>query len=467
MDDYSLLCAAIRHTMFDPTCGFDVTKTNVVGGRPLYALGHILAFKMMHGISDLRWLRMTSVVGIAAFGVASYRALEGKDLPPSVVLAFPLLVAFMPPFQVYAAWASAFLCPWSAFLAGVAFAIITPLLPGRLPWRRLAAAVGILTASLAIYQPAAMMFWVYAGIAWLAPPKAPDRQDVIRAGGVMGVALVAEYGLAKALPLALYSNTYSRTAIATDIHERIIWFLNKPLIDALNLPLIGYHSKMPYAMLVFIISGLWLYLPGSTTIRLRRMALAAILVPLTYLPNLIAAENWSSYRTQIALTSLILFYAVIAFVGWVRFLRLQRALSVCLLISVITCAALANRNMIVEFVLPQALEYRTAGDTLRNVKFQDAKDVYFIPARGSDTLAPVVRYDEFGHPSLSSFWVPQAMAWLYLREIRSPFADLIFSRSTVLTEKPVSYPEVFSKRVVAGSAPPDSTIIDFGKALGE
>jgi hypothetical protein len=465
LDDYSLLCAARRHEMFDITnqrwvdfpnlyrvpCGFPVVQTNVDNGRPLNALGFILAFKAMHGIGDLRWLRTASVLGIAAFGIASYRALKGKDLPPSVALAFPLLVAFMPPAQVYAAWTCDFLAPWSALLAGVAFAIIAPALPGRLPWRHWAAAVGILTASLAIHQSAAMMFWLYAGIAWLVPPKAPDRQDVVRAGGVMGVALVIEYALAKGLPLVLYSyNTYSRTAIATDIQEKIIWFLSHPLFDALNFPLIVPHRIIAYVALAFIASGLWLYLPGSPFMRLCRMALAVTLVPLAYLPNLLVAENWSSYRTQIAISSLVLFYAVIALVGWLRFCKLQRVLPVCLAIAVITCAGLANRNMMVEFVLPQVLEYRIASDALQNIEFGEAKDVYFILARDSDALAPVVRYDEFGHPSLASPWVPQAMAWLILKEKHSPFADRVFSRSTVVD-----------------SAPPGSTVIDFGKALRE
>jgi hypothetical protein len=430
----------------------------------------------MHSIGDLRWLRTASVVGIAAVGIASYRALKGKDLPPSVVLAFPLLVAFMPPFQVYAAWATAFLFPWSALLAGVAFTIITPELPGPLPWRRWAAAVGILTASLAITQYTAMMFWLFAGIAWLAPPKAPNRQDVVRAGVVMGVALVADYALAKGLSLLLYDGyTNPRTAIVTDIHEKIIWFLNEPLVNALNLPLIVPRHVRAYAMLAFITTGLWLYLPGSTIIRLRRGALAVILVPLAYLPNLLVAESLSTYRTQIALTSLILFYAVIALVGWLRFLRLQRVLLACLVIAVITCAGLANRNMILEFVLPQVLEYRIAGNALRKINFEEAKGVYFIPADLEFTLAPVKRYNEFGWTSLAHFFVPQAMAWLILKETHSPFADLVFSRSAVLVERLRPPPRsgmadatdpVFS-RPALGSAPPGSIVIDFGKVLRE
>ena len=49
-----------------------------------------------------------------------------------------------------------------------------------------------------------------------------------------------------------------------------------------------------------------------------RLALAAILLPLTYLPNLLVAENWSTYRTQVALTSLLWFYTAMALIGWLK-----------------------------------------------------------------------------------------------------------------------------------------------------
>ena len=44
----------------------------------------------------------------------------------------------------------------------------------------------MLTGALAIYQPAAMMFWVFAGIAWLTTAETPDLREVIYAGALMG-----------------------------------------------------------------------------------------------------------------------------------------------------------------------------------------------------------------------------------------------------------------------------------------
>ena len=448
LDSYRVLYAAMRHEMFD------ISKMIVEGGRPLYALGNMWVFDAMHGIADLGWLRVASVVGIAALATACYQAMEGDNLPRLVILAFSLLIGLMPSFQVYVAWPTAAFCPWSAFLAGLAYTIIGPARVVRLPRHRMALAVVILTAALAVYQPTAMIFWLFAAIAWLTPPAPPNHRDIFRAATVMAAALASEYALTQGLPLVLYSDTnkYTRTAIVTNIPQKITWFFNNPLLDALNLPLIAPRAWVAHFIIFFIVLGLWLYFQGSPpAIRVARMALAAILLPLAYLPNLLVAENWSSYRTQVALTSLVLLYTIIALVGWLRRLRGQRLLPACLVVAVITCTGLATRNVLLEFVLPQTLEYRIAAHALRETQLEGATHFYFVLARWSDTLAPIVRYDEFGLPSSAATWVPQAMIWLILQAAHSPSADLIPLISAV----------------GEGPAPPGSTVIDFGKVMRE
>ena len=89
--------------------------------------------------------------------------------------------------------------------------------------------------------------------------------------------------------------------------------------------------------------------------------------------------------------------------------------------------------------------------TLRESKLQGTKNFCFVLANSTGTLAPVVRYDEFGLPSSSQPWVPQAMAWLILRNRHSRYADLVPSALTVR----------------GGPAPAGCTVIDLGKALSE
>ena len=447
LDDYTLLYYAMRHE----TSG--ILQFIVQSGRPLFALIFLWVFKAMHSIADLRYVRAVGIVGIAALATAFYRALECTDLPRALIFAVSLLIGLAPSFEVYAAWGTEALNPWSALLGGLAFTTIGPSRARAHPWPRMAIAFVMLTGALAIHQPAAMMFWLFAGIAWLTAAEAPDWSDVIRAGAVMGAALTAEYALAKGLPLLLYghANTFQRTALVTNLPQKAVWFFDQPLRDALNLSLIAPRTWIAWTVAAFIAGGLWLYFPGSRITRLTRTALAAILLPLGYLPNLLVAENWSSYRTQSALSSLVWLYTAIALVGWLRRTRLQRSLPIFAVLAVITSAALATRNVMLEFALPQALEYRMVARALRESRLEGATHFYFVLATWSDSLAPVVRYDEFGCPSSSAPWVPTAMAWLILQARHSSYTDVVSSASTV----------------GHGPAPSGFTVIDLAKALRE
>jgi hypothetical protein len=207
-------------------------------GRPVFGLLYLGAFSRIYSIGDLRWLRVAGILGIAAFATAFYYELKRQDLPHSLVLMLSFLIGLMPPFQVYAAWATIAPASWAAFLACVSF-MIGQRSPARFGWGDLVTAFIILTAALATYQPAAMIFWLFASIAWLTAPELPAPYDVIRAGSVMEAALIAEYALAKSLPLFLYSNEtiarsalvadipgiFARSALVSDIPGKMSWFL--------------------------------------------------------------------------------------------------------------------------------------------------------------------------------------------------------------------------------------------------
>ena len=443
-DSYAVLYAAMRHQVSSEA------GLQVASGRPLDAILYTWIFTPMRGIGDLRYLRVAGVIGIAALTTVAYRALGRTDLPRPLAIALPLLIGLAPAFQVYAAWSIMALDPWGAFLGGLAFTMIGS--SSTQSWHRITISFVILTGALAIYQPAAMMFWLFAGIAWLTSAETLNLRDVIRAGAVMGAALTAEYALAKGLPFVLYghANTLGRTALVTDFLQKNEWFFDQPLRDALNLPLIAPRTWVAWTVAVFITRGLWLYFPRSPITRSIRLALATILLFLAYLPNLLVAENFSTYRTQVALTSLVWLYTALALVGWLRGTRWERALPVFAVLAVVTCAGLAARNVTLEFALPQATEYRMVAHALRESKLQGTKHFYFVLAKWNDTLAPLVRYDEFGLPSSSQPWVPRAMAWLILQARHSRYAALVSSAS-----------------VGDGPAPPGSTVIDLGKALRE
>ena len=406
-DDYVVLYDALRHRMkpmAEMTMGF---------GRPVEAVFNWLAFGAMHGVSDLAYLRAISIAGIAALGFAFYQTLRSTRLPPAATIGASLLIGLMPPFQVYAAWAVLVSSPWSALMAGIAFRLVDHSQPGSRAWWRAAGACVLLIASIMIYQPTAMMFWVFAASVWLTAPQFPESGRIVRSGVTMGVALLADYGLVTGIQYA-YGIVLPRDSLVGNIPEKMEWFFGHALRDALNLPLIFPETWVAWAVAAFIVSGLLLYFPGRWRDRAIRTALATVLVPLSYLPNLLARENSASYRTQSALTGLVLLYAVIALVGWLQTVRKSQLLPICATVGVVGCAAIAAQNVLVEFALPQSLEYHLLAYAIRPSELVDGNPIYFILSQWpEDQLAPVTRR-EYGAPSSSEVWEPPAMAWLIL-----------------------------------------------------
>jgi hypothetical protein len=171
--------------------------------------------------------------------------------------------------------------------------------------------------------------------------------------------------------------------------------------------------------------GMYLGIDGSWKARAARLLVALMLIPLAYLPNLLVAEDWASYRTQPALAALLLLYAAIALFGWLRALRIVRAAPAFALAGLLFCAVVAHRNVVLGFVAPQVKELRMVSAYLQQRQYlQGTSRLYFVPAPWQDSMAPFIRYDEFGTLSSSERWVLQGMVWLILTARHAPTAVL-------------------------------------------
>jgi hypothetical protein len=91
-----------------------------------------------------------------------------------------------------------------------------------------------------------------------------------------------------------------------------------------------------------------------------------------------------------------------------------------LVVATLSCALLASRNIYLGFAAPQMLEYLFLRNELNAAAVAQAQSVYFIPASWSDSIAPIVRYDEFGLPSSAQVWGPEPMTYLVLRDLGKP-----------------------------------------------
>lgn len=420
LDDYVTLANAMRHDTATKTL------TTFVYGRPLSGLLDQWSMSLMRTVGDFRYLRCVEILGTALLAATFHLWLVGARFPRAVAVGLPLMIGLMPAFQTYAAWAATAFYPIAALLGGLAFTLVDRsshvARPAR--WPILIAATLMLTGGLSIYQPAAMFFWVFAAVRWMNGDVGPRGRCLIHAAAVMAIALAFDYAIAKLLTwlyLPEWANT-SRTALAHDIPAKLYWFVTEPLLNTLNLPFIEPGRWIAGGMALMAASGVWMPRPGPLLGRSCRVLLAIALVPLSYLPSLIVAESWASYRAEVALASLLLVYATMGSVAWSRVLNLEHWLPAIMSVTVALCACSAAYNVVVWFVLPQTVEYRMIARVLQTVQPGVKELDFFLPTRW--TLTDLVRYDEFGTLSCSADGIAPAMAWLILHSRGSSLANV-------------------------------------------
>ncbi len=426
------------------------------GGRPVYGV-MFLAYKLVNNINDLVWLRFCAIAGLAALSTSIMLHCKRRWARSSPVATFlALLIGLIPAFQVYVSWAACYTHPWSAWLAGLSFCALEAETEQKKFFCHLSPSIiisfSLLTISITMYQPTAMIFWCFAAISWLFIENAQSLpKQFFVALSVMGMAMVIDYGLAKLLPEILFlpQNSLHRTALATNIIQKTLWFINEPLVDAFNFPRIVNDKFYAYCVELFTAAGLLIYFFKHRFFIFWKIFIVLALIPLTYLPNLLVQENWASYRAQIALTTLVIIYEVMAVVGWLSLFRIKKYTPAAILMAVIICGWQAHRHVVVEFVKPQVRELMAVDYYIRKIQCTSAQPVYLVPSTWMNSFAPLVRYDEFGLPSSAQPWTLQGMAWLTLKKQHSPLANqLLNARIGHLSQ-----------------APSDACIIDFGRAL--
>ena len=153
-DDYSRLATAVGLL---PRASF---VEDASGGRPLAGPFMQLGFAAAQSISGLRYLRAISVLGIALLAAMLAVHIKSLGVDSGPALLFAVSAVLLPPFQLYAGWATAYLFSWACVLS----------LGAGLWWlhassarMRVAGFAGLIAANL-VYQPAAFFVWSAAGI---------------------------------------------------------------------------------------------------------------------------------------------------------------------------------------------------------------------------------------------------------------------------------------------------------------
>ena len=122
-------------------------------------------------------------------------------------------------------------------------------------------------------------------------------------------------------------------------------------------------------------------------------------------PNLVVAENWATYRTLSSLSSVVILYTLCACHGYAHSLRWPFAPGWAQAVMgsiALACVLSAMYHVQTYFVAPQVRELALMRAQLAREELSQARGIYVVCSTWRDTLAPLVRYDEFGFPSLGS-----------------------------------------------------------------
>ncbi|MFP5212777.1 MAG: hypothetical protein ACLGPL_05305 [Acidobacteriota bacterium] len=417
----------------------ELFKHCILSGRPVYAVFNEV-YRYVDTFLELRLIRAMGIMGLSGICCMCLWYLRYCGVDPVESLLMACSIGLIPGFQLIPAWATT--SPFSlAYMASALAAIITA--ESVLKEQHSTASTVVFVSlgtlfmifSFCFYQPAAMFFWVFALIPFLA-----DRitlktlpRFIGAFGLVFAISSLCGFLVVKVLPGLLYSDLTSmpRTQLIDNVGEKYDWFLNEPLFNAFNLfevrePLISTVQLV----LFFAVVGIVLKRRSSIPWKVIILLIAACAILLSYVPNLVVRENWASYRSIVSMTSMVVLFLSFS-IKWIfEFLSLNNRyilrygprLFLAVILGIGLYKASYNVNRVI--IYTQMTEYAFLKQNLNRVDLSSVSSIEVKRSRWDDSVAPYVRYDEFGLPSSSAAWSLEPMVFQALRDSGRNPADL-------------------------------------------
>ena len=351
--------------------------------------------------------------------------LSGVCVGPAGNLLPPLLcLVTVPASQLLVAWSTGPYFIFAGVLTYLAVCLVDfPLVATPKAILRVVLAFVCCWAAVALYQPPAMLFWVFAAI------KLSDQElsfsqffrlfltCLVVMFFAIGFDIVgfewakSYFGTQNLLP--------GRSKITTNFLAKLPWFFNYPFVDSLNFLSLRESHNVAWRNGLFLVVAPFVYLKGTPWERTFKFLVYIGLIFLAYLPNFAIAENFSTYRTQIALSCLLMFYALLALKKLSTAAHLNESVFTTAAFSLAAASALFAYSTVLNFfAIPQELELKLIRQQIRGDygKAMQKRPLFFTR---DESLAPFVRYDEFGMPSSAQIWARKPMQFLLESECKS------------------------------------------------
>ncbi len=399
--------------------------------RPLYGWLLQHSFEQVDSIRELAWLRLTGTLGLGVIAILLFRLLRRLGWGLAAAAFTSAMVSLVPSAQVIAGWATAWPYTVAAILSLSAFVVMTPAKrpPGRLRWLL---AWLLMVFSALTYQPNCLFYVI--GLAASLPFRRElglhlNLRWLGRHLGLAFASLATAFLIMKGLYFWDVFDPSNRVAFEHDPLGKLWWFLEEPLLNAINLFVLNDNEGatwMAYtagAVLTGLLLAVGLHLewrkphPGSG---LFWLVLLALLPIAAYSVNLVAAERYASYRTIFTLTAVILIFLTLSWSNLCalagRSRRLVEWSGYALFLALAVHTAQIHAYSLIALPQSQELEtIRQAADPLK--PRQKTLKIYFMQLDPEDNPTEISYNDEFGSLSTSGAeWISQEMLKHILRE---------------------------------------------------
>jgi hypothetical protein len=439
-DDYSNLREA--HEEMGKVVGFCASHA-----RPIYGWLLQATFGQTSSVQNLQWLRFGASLLLGALSLVSYRGLRSLGWSFNSSLCFAILLVLVPSAQVIAGWAVGWPYAFAALLSFGSFLTVDGALGVRARGetartvRQLLVALGLLLVSALIYQPSAM-FYVVPMAAALITQRRRDLEQTARWALVHLSFVTAALGLAYCIMSALYAtHVFAKsTRIAFEHHwgEKIAWFLQEPLPNALSLFVLNDNNRRDHILYLSCAALVGLILIAGAVTEWRRhgrsrgIIWSAALVALPTFScavSLIASERYATYRTILAMTAVLLCFLVASVSAlterWTSTSRHTIA-GLALAAAYFT----AQHHVYALIAVPQGNEWQLILQGAKQVRIDtsrgDARQprVFAIASSPQDISTATIYHDEFGSLSSNSEWVPREMFKRAMHDLHPSVANL-------------------------------------------
>ena len=419
-----------------------VVKFCASHARPIYGWLLQATYGQTSTVQNLHWMRFIASLLLGAVSLVCFKGLRAVGWSINTSLCFAVLLVLVPSAQVIAGWAVGWPYAATALLAiGGFFTVEGALVLGLRAgvgravgqW---SVGLGLMIVSALIYQPSALFYLVPLAGALIVQRQRTLAQSArwvgIHLGFVAGTLALA-YGAMSLLYATQVFVKSGRVAFESHWAEKIAWFLAEPLPNALSLFVLNDNNQRDHALYLAGAALGGAILIAGAYLEWRRYGMARGIIWLSgllglpvfaFAVSMIASEHYATYRTILAMTSVLLCFLVASISAltqrWSVSARRMTAM------AAISIAFLTAQHHVYALIaVPQGNEWQLIVAGAKQAHLTGIRPrIFAIASTPSDISTATIYHDEFGSLSSNSEWVPREMFKRAMHDLHPDIANL-------------------------------------------